>query len=218
MERDEIAAVVQAAHGRGAKVRAHAATREAIGDCLDLGVDIIDHGDAMDEDLIAQMAAQGTFWVPSMRYPRCMIDLGWAEPGLRELQDNVGRLLPLAHRAGVRLLIGDDYSGVFRDVLEDDPLDHKVGDYGREFAFYAGMDGLSPAEVLSWGTKNAGEALSGAAGQLGIIAPGALADLIVIDGDPLADLSILAKPQEHLRAVIRDGVTVIDRLHLKGEN
>lgn len=212
MERDEIAAVVGAAHGRGAKVRAHAASREAIRACVELGVDIIDHGDAMDEDLLALMAQRGMFWVPSMVYPDCMIRLGWAEPGLKELQDNVRLLLPVAQKLGVKILIGDDYSGVFRDVLEDDPLDHKVGDYGREFAFYGAMDGLSAEQVLSWGTKHAGEALVGAPGQLGVIAPGALADLIVVDGDPVADLSLLARPADMLKAVIRDGAFVINRL------
>ncbi len=212
MARDEIEAVVETAHMRGVKVRAHAATKETIHECVELGVDIIDHGDAMDEDILALMAERGTFWVPSMVYPDCMIRLGWAEPGLKELQDNVRRLLPLAQKARVKVLIGDDYSGVFREVLDDDPLDHKVGDYGREFAFYGAMDGLTPAEVLSWGTKNAGEALIGAPGQLGVIQPGALADLIVVDGDPLADLSILARPREALKAVVRDGALVIDRL------
>jgi imidazolonepropionase-like amidohydrolase len=52
----------------------------------------------------------------------------------------------------------------------------------------------------------------GAGDQLGVIAPGALADLIVVDGDPLADLSLLAKPEQSLKAVIRDGALVIDRL------
>ena len=47
---------------------------------------------------------------------------------------------------------------------------------------------------------------------MGVVEPGALADLIVVDGDPLADLSLLARPAEALRAVIRDGAFVIDRL------
>ncbi len=212
MARDEIAAVIEAAHMRGAKVRAHAATRETIRECVELGVDIIDHGDEMDAEILELMAQRGTFWVPSMVYPDCMIRLGWAEPGLQDLQANVARLLPIAQQAGVKLLIGDDYSGVFRDVLDDDPLDHKVGDYGREFAFYGAMAGLSAEQVLSWGTKNAGEALIGAPGQLGVVTPGALADLIVIDGDPAADLTLLAKPAEVLKAVIRDGAMIIDRI------
>ena len=47
--------------------------------------------------------------------------------------------------------------------------------------------------------------------KVGVVEAGALADLIVVDGDPLADLS-LARPQEALKAVIRDGAFVIDRL------
>jgi len=211
MARDEIAAVVEAAHMRGAMVRAHAATKEMIRECVELGVDIIDHGDEIDETIIAMMADRGTFWVPSQVYPDCMVRLGWGDARLRADCDNVRAMLPVAQKAGVRILTGDDYSGVFRDVLEDDPLDHKVGDYGREFAFYAAM-GLSPAEVLSWGTKNAGEALSGGRDRLGVVEAGALADLIVVDGDPLEDLSLLSRPQEALKAVMRDGVVVVDRL------
>ena len=49
-----------------------------------------------------------------------------------------------------------------------------------------------------------------------MIQPGALADLIVVDGDPVADLSLLARPQQTLKAVIRDGALVIDRLPPQG--
>ena len=212
MDRDEIEAIVKAAHGRGAKVRAHVADKAMIMECIALGVDIIDHGDEIDDEVIDAMAKAGTFWVPSLIYPKCLLELGWAEPGTQALYDNVRKYLPLAQKAGVKILPGDDYSGVFRDVLADDPLDHEVGCYGREFGYYGAIEGLSPADVLSWGTKNAGEALLDGEDRLGIVAPGALADLIIIDGDLLADLTLLARPQEALKAVIRDGAFVIDRL------
>ncbi len=212
MARDEIAAVVEAAHMRGAFVRAHAATYEMIRECVELGVDILDHGDEIDDEIIGMMAERGTFWVPSQVYPSCMIQLGFAEPGLQGACNNVRAMLPVAHKAGVRILIGDDYSGVFRELIENDPLDHQVGNYGREFAFYGAMPGLSAADVLSWGTKNAGQALTGGRDKLGVIEAGALADLIIVDGNPLADLSLLSRPNEALKAVIRDGAFVINRL------
>lgn len=211
MDRDEIEAVVQAAHHRGAIVRAHSATRDMIRECIEAGVDIIDHGDELDEELIGMMAERGTFWTPSLVYPSCMVQLGWADAELPAQVENVRRMLPIAQKAGVRILIGDDYSGVFRDVIPNDPLDHQIGNYGREFSFYAAM-GLAPADVLSWGTKNAGEALTAGRDKLGVVQPGALADLIIVDGDPLADLTLLANPQVHLKAVIRDGTFVINRL------
>ena len=129
-----------------------------------------------------------------------------------ELYEHVRRVLPTAQRAGVRILVGDDYSGVFRHLIKDDPLDHQVGNYGREFAYYAEIDGLTPADVLSWGTSNAGQLLVDPPATVGAIEAGAMADLIVIDGNPLDDLSLLARPDEALRAVIRDGELVIDRL------
>jgi imidazolonepropionase-like amidohydrolase len=145
-----------------------------------------------------------------------LLELGWGdvdgEGVMRRRYDHVRKTLPLAQKAGVKILIGDDYSGVFRDVVKDDPLDHQVGCYGREFAFYGEMAGLKAADVLGWGTKNAGELLMDAPGKVGVIESGAQADLIIVDGDPLADLTLLARPEQALKAVIRDGVFVIDRL------
>jgi imidazolonepropionase-like amidohydrolase len=212
MDRDEIEAIVKAAHGRGAKVRAHVSDKAMIMECIELGVDIIDHGDEVDAEAIAAMAEKGTFWVPSVVYLQCLLKLGWGDAEMQRLYDHVLDTLPAAQAAGVRILVGDDYSGVFREVIEDDPLDHQVGNYGREFATYAAIPGLSAEQVLAWGTKNAGEALLDGEVALGVIAPDALADLIVVDGDPVADPALLARPQEALKAVIRDGAFVIDRL------
>lgn len=216
--RDEIAAVVNAAHECGVKVRAHVCDKALILECIELGVDILDHGDDVDEQCIDAMAKAGTFWVPSLIFPKVLLDLNMGDPeGKLQVQlNNVRRMLPLAQKAGVRILVGDDYSGVFRDLLEDDPLDHAVGCYGREFAYYGAIESLAPADVLSWGTKNPGELLVDAPMKVGVIEPGALADLIVIDGDPIADLSLLAQPEQTLKAVMRDGVMVIDKLGGKG--
>lgn len=216
MARDELAAIVTTAHERGVKVRAHVADKAMILECIELGVDVLDHGDEVDEECIEAMVKAGTFWVPSLTYPRVLLELGWGDIDgvgvMRRRYESARRMLPVAHKAGVRILIGDDYSGVFRDMVKDDPLDHEVGCYGREFAFYGAIDGLSPADVISWGTKNAGELLVDPPGKVGVIESGALADLIIVDGDPLADLSLLARPEQALKAVIRDGSLVIDRL------
>jgi len=212
--RDELAAIVHAAHERGARVRAHVADREMILECIDVGVDIIDHGDEIDDEIIEKMVAAGTFWVPSLVYLWSLLEIGYATKfGVsREIYDRVRATLPVAQEAGVRILIGDDYSGVFRDKIKDDPLDHQVGNYGRELAYYGEIDGLSPVDVLGWGTRNAGQLLVDPPAKVGVIEAGALADLIVVDGDPAADLSLLARPNEALKAVIRDGAFVIDRL------
>jgi imidazolonepropionase-like amidohydrolase len=210
---DEIEAVVDAAHQRGAKVRAHVCNKEVIVQCIKAGVDIIDHGDEVDEECIELMVKMGAAWVPSLTFSKVLIDMG-ADPAEEFAHGwaSLRPLLPVAHKAGVPILIGDDYSGIMRGILEDDPLEHDVGTYGRELPFYGAMEGLSPEDVLSWGTRNPGLLMGGPAGQVGVVEAGALADLIVVDGDPMADLSIFARPNDTLKAVIRDGALVIDRL------
>jgi imidazolonepropionase-like amidohydrolase len=214
MSRDEVAAIVDAAHERGAKVRAHVADKEMMLECIELGVDIIDHGDEIDKECIEKMVYGGTFWVPSLVYLWSLLEVGYAMRfGVTRAQyDHVRATLPVAQQAGVRILVGDDYSGVFRHLIKDDPLDHQVGNYGREFVYYGDIDGLSAADVLSWGTSNAGQLLLDAPARVGVIEPGAIADLIIVDGDPLADLSLLARPDDALKAVITNGAFAIDRL------
>ncbi|MGB8365333.1 MAG: amidohydrolase family protein [Rhizomicrobium sp.] len=214
MARDEIAAIVNAAHERGVLVRSHVCHKDMILECIELGVDVIDHGDEMDEECVDAMAKAGTFWVPSLTFTKLLLDLGGFDDDgeFAKSYDLLRCVLPLAQKAGVRILIGDDYSGLVSDSCKDDPLDHQVGCYGRELAFYGAIEGLSSAEVLAWGTKNAGELLVKAPGRVGVIEPGALADLIIVDGEPMADLSLLARPNEALKAVIRNGAMVIDRL------
>ena len=55
MTREEMAAGIEAAHLRGAKVRGHIANREAILMALDLDIDVIDHGDGMDDECMERI-------------------------------------------------------------------------------------------------------------------------------------------------------------------
>ncbi|MEP1594145.1 MAG: hypothetical protein ABJK20_06210, partial [Halieaceae bacterium] len=43
-------------------------------------------------------------------------------------------------------------------------------------------------------------------GPLGIIQEGAYADLVLIDGNPLEDVTILSRPEQSLRLIMKDGV------------
>lgn len=202
MSRAEIAAVVDAAHGRGALVRSHVCTKDLILEALELGIDVIDHGDEVDEECIELMAKAGTFWVPSLRY----VDFGvasWAagDPDMIRAQVQYRKMLPIAHKAGVRILLGDDYGGT-------PGFGHFPGCYAGEIEMYAGIEGLSVADVLSWGTRNGGALLADPIAKVGVIEAGALADLIVVEGDLAGDATLLQRPQEAVKLVMADGKLV----------
>jgi imidazolonepropionase-like amidohydrolase len=205
MSREEMAAGIQAAHQRGAKVRGHIANREAIEMALDLGIDVIDHGDGLDRSAIDRMVSTGTFLVPSQYFPRRFSEgmggsaLGFAAGMAADIEEAL-EILPQANAAGVRVVIGDDYGAL--------GLPH--GRYADELEFYVKEAGIPPLDVIRWATKFGAE-LMGRGHQLGTVAPGKLADLLVVDGDPLEDIGVL-QDTDSLVAIIKGGELVKDQL------
>ncbi len=185
--RAELAAIVETAHARGARVRAHCAWRAQILECVELGFDIVDHGDEIDAECIDAMARAGTFWDPSALYLQKLLELpalqGPATAALRDASarelENIARWLGPAHRAGVRIVLGDDFGTAF--------MPH--GSYADELAYYVKRLGVAPLDALCWATCNGG-ALTGIA-DLGTLEAGKLADLLVVDGDPSVDPAVL---------------------------
>src|SRR2546430_3762071 len=60
---EDVRAVVDLAHGRGAKVTAHSGFLVGARVGIDAGVDSLEHGFELDSDAVAKMARQGTFLV-----------------------------------------------------------------------------------------------------------------------------------------------------------
>ncbi len=205
MSREEMAAGIEAAHGRGVKVRGHIANREAIHMALDLGIDVIDHGDGMDDECIERLVATGTPVVPSMLFPaRFLASMGAGGLGftdsMKEDIDTMAEVLPRANAAGVRLVVGDDFGAIF--------LPH--GDYAQELAYYADEIGIPNLDVIRWATRHGAE-LMGRGGELGTVEVGKLADLLVVEGNPLEDITVLADGG-NLLGILKGGRWVKDGL------
>jgi imidazolonepropionase-like amidohydrolase len=197
LTRDELAAAIDTAHARGALIRGHIANKDALLMAVELGIDIVDHGDAMDDECIAALVEAGTFVVPSVFFPKHFGEtigagLGFADNAKAEFA-RACDVLPKANAAGVRFLVGDDYGAV--------GFPH--GLYGRELSLYVDEVGIAAHDVLRWATRN-GAALVGREGELGTVAPGALADLVIVRGDPLASIGLLSDPDN--LTVVKGGV------------
>ena len=211
MNRDELHATVDAAHERGKKVRAHVIWREEIRAALDAGVDLIDHGDEIDEELLAMMAEQGTWWVPSMGLLKWLVEVergegreyGYVLPAENAGRDfdNLCRMLTVANEIGINVVPGDDF-GL-------GSLAHAVGIYAKELTVYVNEVGIKPIDVIRWATRNAGLLYGG---TTGVVAPGNLADLVIYERDPSSDITLLERPNDELQAVMLGGKFVINRL------
>jgi imidazolonepropionase-like amidohydrolase len=201
MTLDEMKAASDAAHERGKKIRGHIISKRGILAALEAKLDVIDHGDHMDEECIEGLAKSGTFVVPSLYFPYMMVEqkrlTGKAAfPGVDEMERGLEisyRNLPKAQAAGVKLVIGDDFG--------TSAMPH--GDYAKELEAYVKGAGLPALEVLTWATRNGAELL-GMADDLGTIQAGKLADLLVVNGDPVKDIGILAN-RANLDIVMKDG-------------
>jgi len=213
----ELRACVDAAHTLGKKVRAHAPSRTSILECARAGVDIIDHADRIDEECVEAILDAGCRVVPSMLWSARFLELaeswdhdasrlaiseGFPESpdavrerirGVREDFDYTCRAMPEAARAGVKMVIGDDFGTPI--------MPH--GDYIPELEIYVKMLGIPPLDVLRWATRNGAE-LMGRGDEAGTIETGKVADLLVVDGDPLVDISCLGD-HENLKAILMEG-------------
>jgi len=211
MTAEEIGAGIEAAHQRGALVRGHIANRQALHMALDAGIDLVDHGDGLDEPAIDRMVEAGTFLVPSQLFPARFAEMmGGGAGGLgftAAMAEDIERalaILPVANAAGVKLLIGDDYGAI--------SLPH--GRYADELEFYVKEAGIPALDVIRWATVNGFE-LMGRGHELGWVREGFLADLLVVDGDPLGDIGVLQDPAR-LLAVMKGGTLVKDELERVG--
>jgi imidazolonepropionase-like amidohydrolase len=185
ISREELATAIDAAHARNALVRGHISGKGPIMQAIELGIDIIDHCDDMDDEVIAALVDTGISVVPTIHFPTVLARSRAMRPeavaAIRTGLASMYEVLPKAEAAGVRLLLGDDYGGP--------GLDH--GAYGGEFHTYVEEAGISPLSLIKWATRNGAEAI-GRDRDLGTVEAGKLADLLVLEDDPSIDIRAIA--------------------------
>jgi imidazolonepropionase-like amidohydrolase len=194
-QQDELDAVVQTAGEYGMTVAAHAYSAEGIRRAIVAGVNSIEHGDFMDEELAGMMKAQQVAFVPTMTASK------WSARKAREQKEvakdvreemadmgnQIDRTFAMAYKKGVWIVFGSD-SGVFPHGMNADEFGYMVA------------AGMQPLEAIQSSTIEAAKLLR-IEKSLGSIEPGKLADLVAVRGDPLADISLM----KNVSFVMKDG-------------
>ncbi|HSA49208.1 MAG TPA: amidohydrolase family protein [Yinghuangia sp.] len=176
---EELRTIADEAHRRGLKVAAHTHGADAVRAVVEAGIDCIEHGFLIDDDVIQLMVERGTWLVATTALADGMAVLDAATP---ELKAKAAEMFPkakdsvlAAYKAGVKIAVGSDAPAIphGKNALELVALVSR---------------GLPEIDVLRGATTLAAELID--ATDRGRLAEGLLADVIGVPGNPLEDITV----------------------------
>jgi imidazolonepropionase-like amidohydrolase len=190
---EEAKALVDEAHRLGHRVASHAMGIEGIDAALKAGVDSVEHGYGLNEELLDRMVRQGTYWCPTI-YTGVYVAEGRAADGrpiYLTMRDLEAKIFGVALRKGVKIVFGTD-AGAF-------PWTENAA---KEFNYMVRY-GMTPMQAIQSATIVAADLLE-RPDDMGAIEAGKYADIVAVAADPMRDITRL----EHLNFVMKGGEVV----------
>jgi imidazolonepropionase-like amidohydrolase len=192
---EEARAIVDESHRLGKKVAAHAIGSDGIAAALRAGVDTIEHGDGLTDELMDEMVRKGVYWVPTITVDRNLAagstDEFWKKT-FNLQRENFSKAI----QKRVKIALGTDAGG----------FDWKKVNQAKEFEYYVEY-GMTPMQAIRTGTSVAAELL-GWSETAGTVEAGKWADLVAVGGDPLKDITEL----QNVKFVMKSGAIFKDEL------
>lgn len=192
---EELTAITHEAHKLGLPTCAHAFGADAVEGAVRAGVDSVEHGVQLTDEVLEMMASRGTSYVPTMaNMQRIASPAMNTAPGTSERVELFAREILAPHRdsvrsamaAGIKIGIGTDSTGTFQEEIT------ALRDIG-----------MPPEQIIRAATCD-GAAICGT--DAGIIAEGRPALFGLYASDPRKDVATLVEPT---------AVFVWDRLYEK---
>ena len=192
---EEVIAVVNAAKDYGMWVAVHAHGSEGMKRAVIAGVNSVEHGTFMTEEVMDLMINKGTYYVPTISAgefvaEKAKIDNYFPEivrPKAASVGPQIGNTFNKAYKRGVKIAFGTD-AGVQPHVTN-----------WKEFVYMVKF-GMPPMETIQSATINTAKLLK-IDSILGSIEVGKMADIIAIDGNPIEDINTM----ENVIFVMKEG-------------
>ena len=192
---EEVIAVVNAAKDYGMWVAVHAHGSEGMKRAVIAGVNSVEHGTFMTEEVMDLMINKGTYYVPTISAgefvaEKAKIDNYFPEivrPKAASVGPQIGNTFNKAYKRGVKIAFGTD-AGV-----------QPHGTNWKEFVYMVKF-GMPPMETIQSATINTAKLLK-IDSILGSIEVGKMADIIAIDGNPIENINTM----ENVVFVMKEG-------------
>jgi imidazolonepropionase-like amidohydrolase len=184
---EEVAAIVDEAHKKGHKVSCHAFGGDGLHNCLNAGVESIEHGVLLEDSDIKMMIDKGIYLVPTLYHYQLDRDHDMKKYGGHSVAEVSERTFPKAVAAGVKIAFGSGAG----------PFPH--GSQTKEFAYMVKF-GMTPVQAIHAATMGAAT-LMGWEDRIGSLEAGKFADMVAVSGDPTADVTEL----ERVKFVMKGG-------------
>jgi imidazolonepropionase-like amidohydrolase len=191
--KEEVDAIVDEAHRHGKKVACHAFGGEGLRNCVEAGVDTVEHAIELDEATADLMKKKGMY-LELTAYHYSLSDYTQKDAkatggkySLEALREKSGKL---AVSRGLKISFG---SGV-------GPFPH--GTQATEFEYFVKY-GMTPAQAIQAATTVAAE-MMGWQDRIGSVEKGKFADIVAVAGDPLKDITEL----ERVKFVMKGGQVI----------
>jgi imidazolonepropionase-like amidohydrolase len=197
---EELNSIVATANDYGLWTAAHAHGKEGMKRAVIAGINSIEHGTYMDQEVMDLMKSKGTYYVPTImagdwvaekaKIPNFFPAL--VKPKAEKIGPQIQSTFAKAYKAGVKIAFGTD-SGVSAH-----------GDNWQEFILMTNA-GMTNQDALKSATIETAKLLR-VEDKLGQIKPGMLADIIAVQQNPVEDISTV----ENVIFVMKDGVIFKD--------
>ena len=197
---EELNSIVATANDYGLWTAAHAHGKEGMKRAVIAGINSIEHGTYMDQEVMDLMKSKGTYYVPTImagdwvaekaKIPNFFPAL--VKPKAEKIGPQIQSTFAKAYKAGVKIAFGTD-SGVSAH-----------GDNWQEFILMTNA-GMTNQDALKSATIETAKLLR-IEDKLGQIKPGMLADIIAVQQNPVENISTV----ENVIFVMKDGVIYKD--------